>query len=419
MESLYVYYAAAAVAGLTVCIFIVHALWKREGEFPEAYPYETTIKLLLNLDKFMEFATDYFNIYEKNHNGKKSFVTRVIGMPTFVFTNDAENITHILKGNFDNYGKGPVFHRKFEGLLGNGIFNVDGKLWYRHRKTSAHLFNLNKFKGVVLDTFNDHCNIVISIMAMKAGAPFDIQDIMHKFTLDSIGKIAFGRELGCLQKARVDFADDFDYIQMQTNDSFINPLWRLQRYFTPAGWSYFIRLGRINRFAYGLVRERRLQQQANEALKSTEVSPSKSDNDLISLYLERQHETGEQLSDTDLRDIIMNFVIAGRDTTAQALSWCFYRLCMHPDVQTRAREEVYKAFKEANVDPTASTVAVSYEVLQGMKYLEAFCMEVLRLHPSVPKELKYAFNDDVLPDGTKVKYVCVCVCVCVCMCVCV
>ena len=44
-------------------------------------------------------------------------------------------------------------------------------------------------------------------------------------------------------------------------------------------------------------------------------------------------EEGKHLSDKDLRDIILNFIIAGRDTTAQALSWTIFRLCTVPDVQ--------------------------------------------------------------------------------------
>jgi cytochrome P450 len=97
-------------------------------------------------------------------------------------------------------------------------------------------------------------------------------------------------------------------------------------------------------------------------------------------------------------------VIAGRDTTAQALSWAFYRLCLHKNIQDLVRKEVLEEVKKAHgaANNDKFTIALSYECLQQMKYLEAFCMEVLRLYPSVPKEAKSAFNDDTLPDGTKV-----------------
>ena len=53
-------------------------------------------------------------------------------------------------------------------------------------------------------------------------------------------------------------------------------------------------------------------------------------------------EENKFLSDKNLRDIILNFVIAGRDTTAQALSWSIFRLCnlKHQEVQRKAREEI-------------------------------------------------------------------------------
>ena len=48
---------------------------------------------------------------------------------------------HILSTHFDNYVKGPEWHRRFKVLLGDGIFNVDGKLWYLHRKLSSRMFS--------------------------------------------------------------------------------------------------------------------------------------------------------------------------------------------------------------------------------------------------------------------------------------
>lgn len=91
--------------------------------------------------------------------------------------------------------------------------------------------------------------------------------------------------------------------------------------------------------------------------------------------------------------------VIGRDTTANALTWSVFRLCCHPEIQQRIREEIFYVIPDA----TDRRKAMSYEAVQKMRFLEAFCMEVLRLHPSVPKEGKIAQRDDTLPDGTKVQ----------------
>ena len=75
-----------------------------------------------------------------------------------------ENVTYILKSNFENFGKnGKQFKPKLQGLLGDGIFNADGKQWYAHRKTSAHLFKLNKFRLSILTIFNEDLHQVIEM----------------------------------------------------------------------------------------------------------------------------------------------------------------------------------------------------------------------------------------------------------------
>ncbi len=108
--------------------------------------------------------------------------------------------------------------------------------------------------------------------------------------------------------------------------------------------------------------------------------------------------------DTDLRDIIMNFIIAGRDTTAQSLSWTFYRLSIHPEIQAKARKEVFSVLTASNTNTTIDRSAwISFDQLKEMRFLDALCKEVLRFHPSVPKEAKHAWKDDTLPDGTKIK----------------
>lgn len=333
-------------------------------------------------------------------------------MNDIVITNSIENITYILKGNFDAYGKGPIFKSKFQLLLGDGIFNTDGDLWYKHRKTSAHLFNLNKFRTTVLDTFNRHCDTLVGIIGetcdSKPNEPvLDVAALMFKFTLDSIGFIAFGKEIGALQKNKVDFADCFDHCQQSINDSFINPLWFLKRYFTPNGWYYFYCLWVVDKYALEVVREKKdsLCKANNDKKVDVDVASKSGGGDMLSLYLDRAEAdpNAPKLTDRFLRDVVLNFIIAGRDTTAQALSWCFYRLCIHSEIQRALRKDIMAVLRKHNNDAKSHCQVLSYECLQSMKYLEAFCMEVLRLHPSVPKEAKHAGKDDTLPDGTSIK----------------
>jgi cytochrome P450 len=91
-------------------------------------------------------------------------------------------------------------------------------------------------------------------------------------------------------------------------------------------------------------------------------------------------------------------IIAGRDTTAQALSWAIYLLCQNQEKVTKMREEIDREFSSSESN------WLNYEQLQKeLPYVRAVFSETLRLYPSVPLEIKYAVNADVLPDGTKMK----------------
>jgi cytochrome P450 len=154
----------------------------------------------------------------------------------------------------------------------------------------------------------------------------------------------------------------------------------------------------------------------------------KDKSDLLSLYLDKdsfkdfdkgEDDTFIEASDKNMRDVILNMVIAGRDTTAQALSWAFFRLCTHPEIQQKTREEVMEVLKTCdheneNGETTGQKELeallsgggkgkIGFKAVQQMKYVECVCMEALRLHPSVPKEGKCCFKDEVLPDGTPVR----------------
>ena len=86
-----------------------------------------------------------------------------------------------------------------------------------------------------------------------------------------------------------------------------------------------------------------------------------------------------------LRDIILNFVIAGRDTTAGTLSWFLYVLCRNQHIQDRVAEEVRAATSGAGDLGAPELVAcLTDDAISKMHYLHAALTETLRLYPAVP-----------------------------------
>lgn len=112
----------------------------------------------------------------------------------------------------------------------------------------------------------------------------------------------------------------------------------------------------------------------------------------------------ENMTDQYLRDITLNFIIAGKGTSANTLAWFFYMLCKHPLVQEKVVQEVREAvgIKESMPADEFSKL-MTEEALDKMQYLHASLTETLRLYPAVPLDGKSAAEDDILPDGFKVK----------------
>ncbi|KAJ3676241.1 hypothetical protein LUZ60_003653 [Juncus effusus] len=92
-----------------------------------------------------------------------------------------------------------------------------------------------------------------------------------------------------------------------------------------------------------------------------------------------------------LRDIIVSFILAGKDSTSSGLSWFFWLISINPKIEERIYEEI--SLKDENCD---------YDEFKGLNYLHAAITESLRLHPPVPINSRVVSKDDTLPDGTKV-----------------
>ncbi|ONK64574.1 uncharacterized protein A4U43_C07F27510 [Asparagus officinalis] len=113
-------------------------------------------------------------------------------------------------------------------------------------------------------------------------------------------------------------------------------------------------------------------------------------------FLSRFVHSDESLSDEFIRDVLINFLVAG-DTTPSALTWFFWNLSANPDIVTKIQKEL-KSIQNLH-NPEAFTLSK----LREMNYLHAAISESMRLYPPIPLVPKKCLEDDVLPDGTPVQ----------------
>eukprot|EP01012_Entosiphon_sulcatum_P014176 TRINITY_DN19264_c0_g1_i1.p1 TRINITY_DN19264_c0_g1~~TRINITY_DN19264_c0_g1_i1.p1 ORF type:complete len:488 (+),score=103.69 TRINITY_DN19264_c0_g1_i1:26-1489(+) len=352
---------------------------------PRRWPFVGIIpELIRNLDVCRDWTAANFRAYGATYFFRS---TEGRGWATV----DPRNTEWILKTNFANYGLGEGRKQIFDDFLGDGIFNADGHLWQVQRKTASHEFSASRFRNFMMVVFVEHAELLASAIEKRArkGLKFDMQELVSRYTLDSIGKIAFGVDLGNLKHEgaeETEFSRLFTAITHHVSMRFMDPFWRLKRRLRVGGEAQFRKnITQLDDFSYGIIRQRRTL--AREDLEQQE--------NLLSRFMVLQDADGLPVTDKFLRDIVYSFLLAGRDTTANCLTWLFYVLATNPKVDEKLRHHIEESLPSGK-QPT-------YDVVRHMHYLHAVVSETLRLYPSVPEDPKMALKDDVLPSGHKVK----------------
>nr|GMD27523.1 cytochrome P450 704B1 [Ipomoea batatas] len=244
-------------------------------------------------------------------------------------------------------------------------------------------------------------------------------DLLMRMTLDSICKVGFGVEIGTLAPNLPEnrFAKAFDAANIIVTLRFIDPLWKIKKFLNVGSEAILDQSIRtIDDFTYAVIRKRKAE------IEETQKTEKSMKHDILSKFIELGKDPENNMNDKSLRDIVLNFVIAGRDTTATTLSWAIYMIMTHEDVAEKLRSELESVeemrAKEENVslhqynsdDPESLNKSaiqfaglLNYDTLAKLYYLHSVVTETLRLYPAVPQDPKGILEDDVLPDGTRVK----------------
>ncbi|PPR90134.1 hypothetical protein GOBAR_AA30550 [Gossypium barbadense] len=278
--------------------------------------------------------------------------------------------------------------------------DADDETWRRQRKAASIEFHSAKFRRLTTESSAElvHARLLpILENATNKSIPIELQDILLRLTFDNVCIIALGVDPGCLipQLPNIPFAKAFEDATEVTALRLVTPtwVWKTMKCLDLGSEKKLKKLIKdVDEFAKKVIETRKKELSESARQRS----------DLLTVFMTSKDEEGKPFSGKFLRDICVNFILAGRDTSAVALSWFFWLVGKNPRVEEKIVAEISGIVEEREEIKNGELVFKAEEI-KKMDYLQAALSEALRLYPSVPLDLKEAVEDDVLPDGTVTK----------------
>ncbi|KAL3911893.1 MAG: hypothetical protein SGILL_007103, partial [Bacillariaceae sp.] len=304
----------------------------------------------------------------------------------------------------NNYVEGKLAKSFFE-IIGKTAFTTDGDEWKFHRKITVNILNREAVQYTSTIMNQKLQRLETYLKTLKRDQVVDFQEISYKLILDVLFQWAFGLDIDQFQdddsgdsKAKniPQVIEAFDNLQLYTHQRFNDLFWEIKQKYCIGEREQKIKecTKIMDDFCHQLIQETREQQQQQNASSTTQPVRE----DVISRYLRYTDKEKVACTDQMLRDFCMQFLLAGRDSTSAALSWCLYELTRHPTWTLALREEVDQICGKGSDNAAEFTM----DAIQRMKILPAIVNETLRLHSPAPDNYRFAVKDDVLPDGTPI-----------------
>lgn len=277
--------------------------------------------------------------------------------------NHPDGVQRILQDNNHNYSKDTFNFPFMRVLLGNGLVMSQGDVWLQQRRLMQPKFHRRTI---------EHFGAIMTqkTLAMLArwkhqeagGEPLDVHSEMVRLTLAIVAQTLFGARV---DEEKDDLGEAISFLVEDVSYRFQVPFYPPLSVPTPRNRRFLRAVATLDRTIQRIVDERRAQSRSRPEDDREE--------DLLSLLLYAQdEETGEGMSDKQLRDELMTLLIAGHETTSNLLSWVFYILSKHSDVRDRLHAELDQVL--GGRVPEASD-------LRRLVYTRMVLEETLRLYP--------------------------------------
>ena len=270
--------------------------------------------------------------------------------------NDPESVRTILTKAWPEFTKETIDYKVISTVFGNGLVTNDGPNWAHQRKLIQPVFSsksVNGFDSIISSVTRN----ALDAWMKNEGTDIWLDREMSRITFQIVSRTLFGADID-------DVADEMIDILMLLN---IHPLRldALLRLFpripTPSNRRFKAANSRLDEIVYSLIKSH--QESDNES------------NDMVGRLLAAvDPETGKGMSKTQIRDEVVTLMLAGHETSSTGLTWTFYLLSKHPEIEKKLLDEL-TAVLQGRVPNS--------DDLSQLPYLKQVVQESMRLYPPV------------------------------------
>jgi len=290
------------------------------------------------------------------------------GVKEAIVTTNAVVIQHVLKTNWENYHKSHIQKKRMGHFLGKGLLTTEGEPWKTQRRLIQSGFERKQLE-VLSSIMQDSLAESLQDFDQQARVgPVDIYPLMMKITFAMVGKSLFGAKLKEKDIETISEAISTvqEFMVRQTIQPYLNPWFRIsgeQRKHEEMTARAFGILG-------DYIRRRRREEPSH---------------DLLQILLDARYSDGSSMDDDLVISESMQLLVAGHETSSNALSWTLYLLSTRPDCVDKIRDEFDSVLGERHL---------TFSDVPKFEFTTQIINEALRLYPPFWMVDRMALTDD-------------------------
>ena len=292
------------------------------------------------------------------------FVRFKIFFNTFYLVSDPEMVREVLVAQAATFPKDERDVKILDRVVGHGLVSANGDEHKRQRRLTQPAFHTRRIDAYA-QTMVDYTEAMLAEWRndWPAGEPRDVAEAMRELTMYIVARTLFGADRTAMKDTAERIGAAIHVLQAVTDQEFQAP-------FVTPDWLPTAR-NRQRKAAAAVLYETidRLIAERRAAANGGEVADR---GDLLSMLLLSRDESGDRMSDAEVRDQLVTLFVAGHETTSNALTWTWYLLSQHPAAEARL---------QAEVDAVLGGRPPALADLPHLPYTLRVIKEALRLYP--------------------------------------